>query len=255
MGKGGNGKEAGKKVRTVINGPRQTGTVCDWKGAFGFIQPSKPIGHPKAGQRGGKVFLAAEDVKEELDGIGAKVSFTLYSDNSGLGAADCKMASSAPAAAPAKPAAKGAKGVKGAATKGAAKGAGKTTGKVAPTWSKPAAVQQPAFQKQQKGFAKGAQSQQKGAAKGAAKGQGKGQGGNLIHDKPLRGTVVQWRGKFGWVKPVDTIDHPMASMHQGDLYLGQQDVEQEISGVGAKVKFMLYEEPGKGLSARNVKPA
>merc|ERR1712066_271451 len=44
------------------------------------------------GKRGGKVYLGVEDVVEELDGVGARVNFTLYSDASGLGAADVKMA-------------------------------------------------------------------------------------------------------------------------------------------------------------------
>jgi len=237
-----------KAVRTPINGPRRIGTILEWKGNFGWIQPSAPIAHPKAQLRGGKVYLAAEDVASELDGVGAKVSFSIYSDNSGIGASDCRMSNSAAKPAQvqqvAKPQLKGAaKGV----TKGAAKGAAKGV----------AQVQKPAFQKtplfaSQPQLGKGKFQMQKGGDKG--KGKGKVSERKLIHDKFLKGTVVQWRGKMGWIKPNDTIDHPMASHHQGDLYFGQQDVEQEISGEGAKVRFFLYEDH-RGLSAGNVKPA
>lgn len=249
MGKGGSSKGSkasatgggAKGVRTPINGPRQTGTILEWKGAFGWIQPSKPINHPKAQAKQGKVYLAAEDVKEELEGVGAKVSFNLYSDNSGLGAADCKMVSSAQVAV-SKPQPK-------AHAKGNAKGnsKGKVTS-VLPTWTKSAmAVQKTAFQKK----AAAPQPQQRQTQKGGGKGSTE---RKLIHNAPLKGTVIQWRGKFGWVKPNDTIDHPMANKHQGDLFMGHQDVEQEISGVGAKVRFYLYESD-KGLCVGNVKPA
>jgi len=254
MGKGGAGKgSAGKQgVRQNINGPRQMGTVIEWKGAFGWIKPSKPISHPANTK--GKVYLKAEDVASELDGVGAEVSFKLYSDKSGLGAADCRMATAADKAA----------------TKGSVGKVGATTSskfKVAATWSKGGAqttvqkksmVQQTAFQKPNFAKGKGKVADAKGKvadAKGAAKGGGKGgKQRNIIWDKPLIGTITQWRGKFGWVKPKDTIDHPLASKHQGDLFLGQTDVEAEIEGVGSKVKFMLYED-SHGLGAANVKPA
>lgn len=194
------------------------------------------------------MYLAAEDVASELDGVGAKVSFSIYSDNNGIGASDCKMANSAAKPAQVQQVAK-------AQPKGAAKGGNK--GSAQGKWGV-AQVQQTAFQKktpaqpQQAQQGKGKTQMQKGGGKG--KGKGKETERKLIHDKFLKGSVVQWRGKFGWIKPNDTIDHPMASNHQGDLYFGQQDVEQEISGEGAKVRFFLYEDH-RGLSAGNVKPA
>jgi hypothetical protein len=316
MGKGGAGKGGAAKTRTPINGPRQVGSIVEWKGAFGWIQPLKPTAHPKANPaKQGKVYLAAEDVTEELDGVGAKVSFQLYFDATGLGAADVKMAKNAAASAPAKGAAAAKGATKGkvatssavanyrakvagnavASTPAKTKGAGKT---VSATAAKP--VQKPAFQKvsataskpvQKPAFQKALQMLQTGNAddqwgpwanllraaaptwlqKGAAgKGKGKegmgkdGKGKNgkgkgasarqVIHDTPLLGTIVQWRGKFGWVKPNDTIDHPLANKHQGDLFCAAQDVEAEIEGVGATVQFMLYQDE-RGLGAQNVMPA
>lgn len=243
------GKAKTPRARTLINGARQLGTVVEWKNTFGWIQPAKPISHPKMHKQG-KVYLAQEDVVEELDGVGASVSFQLYSDSSGLGAADCKMARGRAQASPA--ASTPASRFKG----GASKAMPPRT--VPPTWT-------PSFQKKgavQKGPTKGAV--QKGHTKGNTASTGKGSFGKggagkgsekreIIYNKPLRGTVVLWKGKFGWVQPHDTIDHPAAKAHKGNIFMGAEDVEQEIAGVGATVRFMLYED-GRGLGAANVRP-
>jgi len=296
--------KAGKK-RTPISGPRQSGTVVDWKGSFGWIEPSKPIKHPNAHMKGGKVYLGAEDVTEELDGIGAIVNFTLYSDSTGLGASDCKAGGSV--ASYAKPGSKAGSNLdasgklatssavaaykaanspsaKVAAQKAAAKaraapvsqrvaakpGANLTaSGKFAASSAvaaykaanTPAAkaaaaktaksVQQPAWKKQASASA------WKQTANGGGegwKGQQKKEGDReMLHDEFLIGTIVAWKGKFGWIKPDDEIDHPEIEKHKGDLYLKQEDVEEEIEGVGARVQFMLYSD-GMGLGAANVTP-
>jgi len=72
--------------RERIAGPRLSGTVQAWKGAFGFIMPSTKVNHPEAGKRGGKIYFAQDDVEQELDGVGGSVTFFLYKDKSGLGA-------------------------------------------------------------------------------------------------------------------------------------------------------------------------
>merc|ERR1712048_1074281 len=63
------------------------------KGAFGWIVADKPISHPESKKHGGKIYLAHEDVEDELSGVGANVSFFLYSDGNGLGAMNVKPAS------------------------------------------------------------------------------------------------------------------------------------------------------------------
>lgn len=291
------------KKRTPISGPRQTGTVVDWKGSFGWIEPSKPIKHPNAHMKGGKVYLGAEDVTEELDGIGAVVNFTLYSDSTGLGASDCKAGGSV--ASYAKPGSKAGANLtasgklatssavaaykaanspaaKVAAQKAAAKaraapvnqrvaskpGANLTaSGKFAASSAvaaykaanTPAAkaaaaktakgVQQTAWKKQES-----APVWKKTAQGGGWKEQQKKEGEReMLHDEFLIGTINAWKGKFGWVTPDDEIDHPEIAKHQGHLYLKQEDVEEEIEGVGARVQFMLYSD-GMGLGAANVTP-
>lgn len=296
------------KPRTAIPGPRQTGTITAWKDKFGWIEPSKPINHPAASKRGGKIFIGIEDVVEELDGVGATVSFTLYSDATGLGAADVKMGK-APPATPAKGAAKGtpangksaakggASGYQAPAAKAGAKPAAPKTAAAKAAAAKAAAKvfaqkrapppvveeeeeeaeeeaeeaeeepEEPPMKKFKgygkdkgkgkefgKDFGKG-KDWGKGKGKGKKKGKDKGPGvREMIHDEPLTGSVIDWKGAFGWIKPNDTIDHPLAQKHHGDLYFTQDDVEDEIEGVGAEVQFMLYQDR-KGLGACSVKPA
>lgn len=245
-------------ARTAIPG-RHIGTIADWKGAHGFIQPSKPIKHPSAHKRGGKVYLAAEDVSEELDGIGAKVSFGLYSDSAGLGASDVKMATSAQQAQPK---------LNGGATKSNAVAAYKAANSPAAKAAAARSPQQPQFQKKSNSSQSGGKGGSKegkgwydggkGGGKGGKKGGKSGKYGEgkreLLHDEPLLGVIVEWKGTWGWLKPNDTIDHPLADKHQGDLYIKQEDVEEEIEGIGAVVQYMLYQDK-KGLGACEVRPA
>jgi len=72
--------------RTLLGTDRHVGTIIEWKGKFGWIQPTERVDHPMAGKRGGKVYLSVSDVEEELEGVGAAVSFLVYEDPSGLGA-------------------------------------------------------------------------------------------------------------------------------------------------------------------------
>ena len=64
-----------------------TGNVVEWKGKYGWIQPSTTIDHEKAHKREGKIFVSISDLLGadalEVDSI---VQFHLYVDDSGLGA-------------------------------------------------------------------------------------------------------------------------------------------------------------------------
>jgi hypothetical protein len=247
-----------KPNRTPIPGPRQTGTIAEWKDKFGWIQPSKEIKHPNAARKGGKVYLAAEDVSEELDGIGALVSFTIYADKQGIGAADCRMAKSAAAPPP-----KAAAAARAGMGKSSAVAAYKATNSPAAKAKAKAAFQKPTYGKggssssqvQKAAFQKNstAAAGNRNAAKGAGK-QQKNAKRETLHEEFLLGTISDWKGSFGWVTPDDTIEHPMADRHQGDLYLAQTDVEEEIDGVGAKVQYILYADR-RGLGAEQVRPA
>jgi len=82
--------------RPAVNG-RITGTINEWKGKFGWIDPDAPVEHPDAARRNGRLFLMQDDVLELISGVGAHVSFYVYADNSGLGAMLCVPSDSATA--------------------------------------------------------------------------------------------------------------------------------------------------------------
>lgn len=105
--------------------------------------------------------------------------------------------------------------------------------------------------------------QAKGSFKGGKgdKGVGKGFGkpaaepGHRVQvTQRVTGTLTEWKGKMGWIKPNQQVSHPEASMHKGRIYCGQEDIEAEIDGPGATVSFMVYAD-GTGLGAMHVRPA
>jgi len=75
----------GANRRPAVNG-RVTGSITEWKGKFGWIVPDAPIMHPEARMKGGRIYMSQEDVLEVISGVGAEVSFYVYSDGNGLGA-------------------------------------------------------------------------------------------------------------------------------------------------------------------------
>jgi hypothetical protein len=58
------------------------------------------INHPEAKLHKGQVYLSQMDVEAEISGIGAHVSFFVYSDGTGLGAMNCRPAHAAPVVMP-----------------------------------------------------------------------------------------------------------------------------------------------------------
>jgi len=102
-GKGkGKGKDKGKSKnkgqghtlpRERITETPVIGEVLEWKGKYGWVQPSEPIEHEKAAKREGKIFVSQAD----LSGVteltpGKLVQFHVFSDPSGLGAEEVLQA-------------------------------------------------------------------------------------------------------------------------------------------------------------------
>jgi len=77
---------------------------------------------------------------------------------------------------------------------------------------------------------------------------------NKVSQTRVTGKVLEWKGTFGWIKPTAPIQHPEASKHGGKVYLGQEDVEEEIAGIGAMVSFFAYAD-GSGIGAMHCRPA
>jgi len=71
-----------------------------------------------------------------------------------------------------------------------------------------------------------------------------------LTEEAVDGHVVEWKGNFGWVKPVEPFDHPAAKRREGKIYASSKDVKGEAA-VDVKVKFHIYEDP-QGLGAEEI---
>jgi len=92
-------------------------------------------------------------------------------------------------------------------------------------------------------------------AKAKKEGKGKGKGKNKRPTGPyltrtrlstslVTGEVVEWKGKFGWIKPFKPIDHPKAARHKGRLYIHSVDLEWWVHKLtpGSICRFHVYSD-------------
>lgn len=92
--------------------------------------------------------------------------------------------------------------------------------------------------------------------KGKGKNPNRGKGHTLprerVSENPMIGEVLEWKGKYGWIKPQDPIEHEKASRHGGKLFVSQGDLVgvTELSA-GRLVQFHLFED-SSGLGAEEV---
>mmetsp|Transcript_141483 Transcript_141483/g.451869 ORF Transcript_141483/g.451869 Transcript_141483/m.451869 type:complete len:402 (-) Transcript_141483:18-1223(-) len=109
------------------------------------------------------------------------------------------------------------------------------------------------------GGAKGKGKGKKGKGKGKGKDKGKAKrptGPDLprtrLSTEKASGEVVEWKGKYGWIKPSKAVDHPLAGKHKGRLYIHSQDLEwaDELT-VGAICHFHLFSD-ASGLGAEEI---
>jgi len=103
------------------------------------------------------------------------------------------------------------------------------------------------------GLAKGAIIKGKGKGK---KGKSKGPGHLLprtrISESPIPGTVEEWKGKFGWIRPLEPLDHEKAAKHGGRIFCSKDDIgDLEELAEGATVEFQVWED-ASGLGAEEV---
>jgi len=66
------------------------------------------------------------------------------------------------------------------------------------------------------------------------------------------GTVVGWRGKYGWIKAAEAIDHEKAALRGGKLFAGNEDIiGKSALDEGAEVEFHIFEDDS-GLGAEEI---
>jgi len=63
--------------------------------------------------------------------------------------------------------------------------------------------------------------------------------------------VLQWKRKFGWIEPDESLDHPEAFKNNWRIYVNVLDVSSGVLYSGARVSFFVYSD-GKGLGAEDV---
>merc|ERR1719188_194841 len=74
-----------------------------------------------------------------------------------------------------------------------------------------------------------------------------------ITQVPVTGEVLEWKGKYGWVKPHIPIEHEKVDpKKEGKLFVSKKDlVGVEKLEQGAQVTFQVYSDPS-GLGVEEV---
>lgn len=70
-----------------------------------------------------------------------------------------------------------------------------------------------------------------------------------VSQAPVFGEAIEWKGKFGWIRPSEPVDHPMRAKHGGKIYISQIDLigTRELA-VGQLCYFHVYSD-SSGLGA------
>lgn len=73
-----------------------------------------------------------------------------------------------------------------------------------------------------------------------------------VSETLVGGTVMEWKGKFGWIQADVPVEHPMAKKNSGRLYVAAQDLQDATEMVaGGTVQFYIYSD-SSGLGAEEV---
>eukprot|EP00933_Yihiella_yeosuensis_P040805 TRINITY_DN3519_c0_g1_i2.p1 TRINITY_DN3519_c0_g1~~TRINITY_DN3519_c0_g1_i2.p1 ORF type:complete len:335 (+),score=100.04 TRINITY_DN3519_c0_g1_i2:85-1089(+) len=113
----------------------------------------------------------------------------------------------------------------------------------------------------------------KGGGKGFGKGKGKGFKGKMmammwmkggwgwgggggemprerISEDQVIGTILEWKGSYGWVQASTPIDHPASVARGGKIYIHKKDIQGDVETLaqGQSVSFKVYADPS-GLGA------
>lgn len=91
-----------------------------------------------------------------------------------------------------------------------------------------------------------------------AKGKGASKQGHTlprtrVTAEKFTGVVVAWKGKYGWIKPDEEIEHEKASMRNGSIFASQSDILDGSTELhpGAPCEFHICEDDS-GLGAEEI---
>lgn len=89
----------------------------------------------------------------------------------------------------------------------------------------------------------------KGFGKGKKRQEGPSLSRTKVSEDRVTGTVLEWKGSFGWIKLTEPVEHPAASKHEGKVYIHKQDIVGPTAlAPGATVHFVLFSDTA-GLGA------
>merc|ERR1719487_2309233 len=62
-----------------------------------------------------------------------------------------------------------------------------------------------------------------------------------LTEEAVTGEVLEWKGKYGWIKPTEELDHPMASRREGRVWVSCSDLQgvEELTA-GTVCQFHVY---------------
>lgn len=88
------------------------------------------------------------------------------------------------------------------------------------------------------------------------KGKGKGKRGpghklprTRVTENPVLGEVLEWKGKYGWIRPSEQVQHAQADRREGKIFVSQQDLVGTSELVpGRLCQFQIFSDPS-GLGA------
>lgn len=228
-----------KALRERLLQNRIEGKLIRWRGHTGWIRPNEPIDHPDAASFKKNIYLHETDVQNGHEMFqGAQVKFFLYTDGHGVGAEKCMLTTerleySSPFSSLQTVCLEG---------KGKVKDAGKGKGS---DESKSLTTVEKLRLKRRRGKGKNAEDGEK---------REKRPGGpdlprERVTDIPVSGEVIEWKKKFGWLRPTEAFEHEKADVHEGKIYIHQKDVIPEGDlEVGQQAEFHIYID-ANGLGA------
>jgi len=119
-------------------------------------------------------------------------------------------------------------------------------------WTPPVVTKTMDSGKWGKGKFDGAGAKGKGKGKDGHKGKGHLLARTRISADKFLGTVITWKGKYGWIQPAEEIPHEKAAKNKGSLFVSMDDVMHvtELTP-GATVEFHIWED-STGLGAEEV---
>jgi len=72
-----------------------------------------------------------------------------------------------------------------------------------------------------------------------------------VEEEPQVGEVLEWKGKFGWIKPDIEVEHDSKGKHGGKIYISQKDIVGGDSlTAGQRVQYTVYSD-ADGLGGQN----